>query len=96
MIRNCPLNSEDSVRAYHIYRPARTLIQRSMKCHINTAERVSRVPLPTDISLHHKNIGLYSDFFNMNGMPFLNTNPSKITFLTAEKIISNSTDNIIK
>ena len=56
MIHNCPLNPEYSVRANQIYGTSIPLPQGDIKPRINSANRVTRVPLPTDILLHHKNI----------------------------------------
>ena len=86
MIRNCPLNAEDTVRANHIYGPARPLLQVGMKFHRNPSRNVPRIPLPTDISLHHRNIKLYI-YFYMNITPFLNTKSSNINFLTEDNCI---------
>ena len=63
IICNCPINPEDSVRANHIYVPARLLLQGGIKCWRNTSDRIPRVPLSIYISLHHNNIKLYFDFF---------------------------------
>ena len=59
MINNCPLNPEDSVRADHIYGPARTLLQGGMKRRRNPSKKEPIIPLSIDISLHHKNIKKY-------------------------------------
>ena len=96
MIFNCPLNPEDSVRDNHVYVPVIPLLQRGTKRRRNPAKRAPRVPLPTDILLRHKKIELYFYFLYMNGMPFLHTKSSNITFLTAENCTSKSADNIIK
>ena len=95
MIYNCLINPEVSFRSNHIYVPARTLLQGGIKICRNPDEKLPKVLLSTDISLHHKNIELYFNFY-MNRMPFLHTNLSKINFLTAEICISKSTDKIIK
>ena len=95
MIRNFPLNPEDSVRANHIYGPFRLLLQGGMNRLGNLSKRAPRVTLPTDISLHHKYIELYLFFPCMNRIPFLHTKVYKITFLPAENYISNSADKII-
>ena len=58
-------------------------------------EKVPIILLPTDILLHHKNIGLYFDFY-MNRMPLLHTKSYNITFLESEHCISTSADKIIK
>ena len=63
MIRNCPINSEYSIRSDYIYGPSPPIIQGGMEHQRKPSERVPRVPLPTDISLHHKNIELYCIFF---------------------------------
>ena len=96
MISNFPLNPEDSIRSDHIYGLDRPLLQVGMKCCIKPTRRVPRVTLLTDILLHHKNIKLYSDYFNMNVIPFLHTKSPKINFLTAENCTSNIMENIIK
>ena len=62
MIRNYPLNPEDSVRSNHIYEPARPLLQGGMKRRRNSSERAPRVPTPEYLSLHHKNTELYFIF----------------------------------
>ena len=62
MIHNFPINTEDSIRADHIYGPTIPLLQGVMKHHRNPDKRVPRVPLPTNILMHHKNIKLYFDF----------------------------------
>ena len=62
MICNCPLNPEYFFRADHIYGSAIPLLQGGMKHLRKPSKRVPRVRLPTDISLHHKNIQLYFDF----------------------------------
>ena len=72
MINNFPLTTKDSVRADHIYGPARPLLQGGMKCHRNPYVKVSIIPIPEDISLHHKYIELYIYLFYINGIPFLN------------------------
>ena len=59
MIRNFPLNTEDSVIAYRIYRTAGPLLQGGIKRFRNPYEKVPIISLKTDISLHHKNIKLY-------------------------------------
>ena len=75
--------------------PDRPLLQEGMQSYINQAEKVPIIPLPTDISLHHKNIKLYFDFY-MNIITFLYKKSYKITLLTAETFISKSVDTIIK
>ena len=62
MIHTYLLNPEDSVKADHIYGPYRPLLQGGTKCCRNTDKKVPIILLPTDISLHHKNIELYFDF----------------------------------
>ena len=96
MIHTYLLNPEDSVKADHIYGPYRPLLQGGTKCCRNTDKKVPIILLPTDISLHHKNIELYFDFLNMNGITFLHTKSSYTAFLTAEKYTSKRTYNIIK
>ena len=56
MVINCPLNPEYSVRADHIYGPARPLLKIGMEHRRNSSGKVPIVPLPMDILLHHKNI----------------------------------------
>ena len=63
MILNFLINLEDYVRSNHIYGPAIPLLQEGIKRHRNPAKRVPRVPLPTDILLHHKSIEIYFDFY---------------------------------
>ena len=62
MIRNCPVTTKDSVRADHINGPDIIVIQGGMKCHINQAIKVQRIPLPIYILLHYKDIKLYIFF----------------------------------
>ena len=95
MICNCPLNPEYPFIANHIYGPARPLLQGGMKRRRNPVDRVPRVPLWTDISLHHNNIKVYFVFL-YEKIPFLHTNSSKVTFFAAEIFISKIVDTIIK
>ena len=64
----------------------RQLLQGGMKFNRKPYKRVPRVPMPTYISLHHKNIELNFYLLYMNGMPFLHTK----SFLTSENCTSNS------
>ena len=56
MIHNCPINPEDSGRADHIYGPYIPLLHGGMKYRRKLVKKLPIIPLPTDISLHHKNI----------------------------------------
>ena len=90
MIRNWRLHPEYSVRADHIYGPAISIIQWGIKHHRKPAKRLPRVSPPTDISLHHKNIELYVDFLNMNGMFFLHKSHPR-SLLSQQNCTSKST-----
>ena len=90
MIRNFPLSPEDSVRDDFIYELAKPLLQYGIKRHRKPTIKVPIILLTIDISLHHKNIELYRDFY-MNRIPLLHTKSSKTTLLISEKFISRST-----
>ena len=67
MILNYPLTTKDSVRADHIYVPARPLLQGGKKRHRNTAVKVPIITLLEDTSLHHKDTKI-NRFFYINGI----------------------------
>ena len=70
MICNCPINTEHSARSDHIYGPSRPLLQGGVKRRRNPVNRVPRVPMPTEIYLHHKNIKLYFNYlYERNAFP---------------------------
>ena len=61
-----------------------------MKHHSNKSVKVPIIPLPEYISLHHKYIKLYIDFFYIKRMPFMHTKSSNITFLASDSLVQGS------
>ena len=96
MVGNYPLTTKYSVIADHIYGPARPLLQGGMKQNSNPDIKVPIIPLPSYISLNHKDIKLYIYLFHINGIPFLHIKSYKITFITAENFNSRIAAKIIQ
>ena len=70
MIRNCLINTEDYVRADHVYVLSRQLFQGGIKRQRNTSKRIPRVLFSTNILLYHKNTELYlKKLYEWNAFP---------------------------
>ena len=89
LIRNCPVTVDDARRAINIYGTDRASLQgktvRKTGAHVPT---FSPVEVPKPIVDNHKNVTLATDFFFVQGLPFLHTISRKIKFRTVTAVKS--------
>ena len=91
IINNCQIKADDINRAEIIYGSAVPYIQGHM-----TRERplvhtkIEKAPLPPIITLHHRTVALFIDFFFVNGNIFVHSKSEKVNFLTAKYYTSRS------
>ena len=95
LLNNCNVTVDDINRADIIYGPAKPTLEGKMTRLHPSKCKVKRVPLPLPISIHHKEVELYIDFFYVNGYPFFITKSSKVNFITAEYCTSRFKQQII-
>ena len=94
-IRSSPVTLDAIKRVELIYGPSKPLLEWKMVRKQPPGHKIESVPLPLEISNHHKELQLYIEFFYVNIYPFLATKTGKVNFITATPMKSRSTNTII-
>ena len=78
---------DDINRAECIYGEENTILQDKIRIKkLTVHSKTKKITLPLLISERHKNLQLYLDIFNVNGMIFLHTKTGKINFLLVKSM----------
>ena len=88
LIRNCPITSDDAIRATIIYGPDIADLKGKMT-RSGAAPRAptfEAVPIPAPVVAHHQNVTPCVDFFFVQGVCFLHTISRDVGFRTAKYV----------
>ena len=89
LIRNCPVTVDDARRAIIIYGTDRASLQgKTVKAKGEHVPTFSAVEIPAPIVKDHENVTLATDFFFVQGLPFIHTISRKIKFRTITPVKS--------
>ena len=95
LIDNCPINTDDIDRAITIYgQPTELLRGRHTRSNPGRSIHKTRIPLPSYIMTHHKNVELFTDFFFVNKLPFLLTKSGNVYFASVQAVHSHKASEI--
>ena len=94
-VNNCDINVDDIMKAEDIYGTPPRIIKGNMKHKAPTSQmNITKIPLPAHLLSTIRNIALYIDIFDINGLPFFLKKSGNIYLLSKTALKSRTTSRI--